>query len=167
MTNMKRIHSVTVKRIPDMHYRGEDTIGTFDNEAKSEYAIELDSPCYGYRYEGFTFYNAPVDNYLGEDPADIRKYVEQDYARMKQYQLGEFDYYGVRAEAVYSVDSEKGSPIQKVTSGGLWGIESDAGDYFQEIETEQLSELRDQLSALGFSKRAIATAFKTVERQAA
>jgi hypothetical protein len=43
----------------------------------------------------------------------------------------------------------------------LWGIESDMSRTDkEEIITEQLAELKDQLAALGFSKRAISQAFK-------
>ena len=53
--------------------------------------------------------------------------------------------------------------MQEITSGGLWGIESDSDKaYLGEIETEQLSELREQLRAVGFGTRAITTAFKTL-----
>ncbi len=54
---------------------------------------------------------------------------------------------------------------QTITSGGLWGIESDAGKYFEEVEREELAALCDQLHALGFSKRTIAAAFRSVERK--
>jgi hypothetical protein len=58
-----------------------------------------------------------------------------------------------------------GNTCQTITSGGLYGIESDSdADYFAEVEQEQLAELRGQLHVIGFSKRAIASAFKNVER---
>jgi len=55
--------------------------------------------------------------------------------------------------------------MQEITSGGLWGIESDFDRaYLSEIEADELYELRKQLTAVDFSKRAIATACKNIER---
>jgi hypothetical protein len=51
--------------------------------------------------------------------------------------------------------------VQKITSGGLWGIESDSDrSHFAEVTAEELADLKAQLLALGFSKRAISQAFK-------
>jgi hypothetical protein len=38
-------------------------------------------------------------------------------------------------------------------------------DYIKEVEAEELANLKDQLLALGFSRRAIATAFKNVQEE--
>ena len=162
--NKKRILSIKVIQQTDMHYNGEDSIGTFDMEAKSEYAIPLEhwEESHGYRYDGgFKFYNAPVHNYTGELPEDIRKYVQQDYASMRSYNAGEWDYIGISAQA--TIQLADSAPIQVITSGGLWGIESNAGDYLKEVGQEQLSELRAQLKAIGFSSRAISAAFKNIK----
>ena len=52
--------------------------------------------------------------------------------------------------------------IQDISSGGLWGVESDSDKaYFAEVAGEELAELKSQLQALGFSKRAISQAFKS------
>jgi hypothetical protein len=164
--NAKRILSVKIIHETDMHYNGEDSIGTFDTEAKSEYAIPLEywDESHGYRYDGgFKFYNAPVGNYAGESPEDIRKYVQQDYASMRFYNAGEWDYIGILA--VCTVQVTPNGPIQKLSSGGLWGIESNAGDYLEDVAQEQLSELKVQLKAIGFSARAISTAFKSAKTE--
>lgn len=56
--------------------------------------------------------------------------------------------------------------MQEITSGGLWGVESDSDrKYLADIDTEQLSELREQLRAVGFSTRAISTAFRDVSHE--
>ena len=96
---------------------------------------------------------------------DVRKYVRQDYERMESLNRGDWCFLGVEAVAVYSVGGTPAT-LQTVTSGGLWGIESDGnGDDMKEIESEQLSELHEQLHAIGFSKRAISAAFKNVQRE--
>jgi len=61
--------------------------------------------------------------------------------------------------------SSKDSLIQHLTSGGLWGIAFDSdAKYLEEIEAEQLAELRNILHQIGFSNRAISAAFKNVQR---
>ena len=95
----------------------------------------------------------------------------KDYARSEAMNAGEFCFIGIRADAEYSVPrlandgkpSNLGYLAQEMTSGGLWGIESDSSpEYLKEIEQEQLSELKSQLKAIGFSSRAISAAFKNI-----
>lgn len=81
---------------------------------------------------------------------------------MESLHRGDWCYIGITAQAEVVVEGV----CQTIHSGGLWGTESDSDKaYLAEIETEQLGELRTQLHALGFSKRAIATACHNVERQ--
>jgi hypothetical protein len=111
----------------------------------------------------YRYFNGNVENYKGESPEDIRKYILQDYELMERLQRGDWCYIGIRAEAEVSIPSGDASILQEITSGGLWGVESDSDkDYIASIEGEELGELRKQLYALGFSKRAIATACKNV-----
>jgi hypothetical protein len=108
----------------------------------------------------YRYFNGCVENYKGESPADIRQHIRQDYERMESLHRGDWVYIGLRAEAQVVVDGM----VQEITSGGLWGIESDSGrEYLAEVETEELASLRQQLRALGFGTRAISTAFKNVE----
>lgn len=165
MKNGKRILTVKFERPTDEFNDDEDHLGTYDMEAKSEFAIPLEhwEDSRGYRYDGgFKFYNGPVGNYTGELPEDIKTYVQQDYEQMKRYNAGEFDYVGVIAKAEIQIGD--GQPIQRIRSGGLWGIESDCEDYLQDVEQDELNDLKNQLLGLGFSKRAISTAFKNVQK---
>lgn len=110
----------------------------------------------------YRYFNGNVENYKGESPADIRKYVRQDYKRMESLNAGNWCFIGIRAEA--DVQTAHGAVIQTISSGGLWGIESDAGDdHIKETIQDELDSLKTELTALGFSKRAIATAFKDVQ----
>jgi hypothetical protein len=111
-----------------------------------------------------------------EDQQPDASYLEQEGLgfedRLQQYRDGQFSFVGVQAEAEVLIPatehehSTKGHAIvQRITSGGLWGIESDSdAPYFVEIEKEQLDELAQQLYGLGFSKRAVSAAFKNVVR---
>lgn len=114
----------------------------------------------------YRYFNGCVENYKGESPADIRKYVRQDYERMERLQHGDWGYIGVRAEAEILIPSNDHSIAQAITSGGLWGIESDSDtSYLKDIEDEELSELSKQLHSVGFSKRAISAAVKNAMRE--
>lgn len=108
------------------------------------------------------FFNPNVENYKGLSHAEIRQYTRQDYKRMESGQRGNWCMIGIRAEARVQLVS---TLVQEITSGGLWGIESDSDRaHFEEVEAGQLAELRDELKALGFSQRAISQAFKKLER---
>lgn len=121
------------------------------------------------RHNEHSYFN-PSSNYKGESPEDIRKYVRQDYERMESLNAGNWCYIGIRADAAISIrdtsDDNLYYTTQQITSGGLWGIESDSDkSYLAETEQEQLSELRQQLKALGFSTRSISAAFKNIKRK--
>ena len=88
------------------------------------------------------------------------KSVEEDYRRMEQLNRGDWCFFGISAEAEIVVNGV----IQTIRSGGLWGIESDSGDaYFREVGNEQLSELRDTLTQLGFTEEQLIDAFHGAE----
>lgn len=53
--------------------------------------------------------------------------------------------------------------VQRITSGGLWGIESDSGDYLAEVEADELAALRQELGKIGFGERQISAAMRNVE----
>ncbi len=121
------------------------------------------------RGHDYRYFNPQVDSGVTDDD-EQRKYAMQDYDRAKDYGQSWW-FMGVKAEAQISIPDGgrtaygQTRTIQRIASGGLWGIESDSEDsYFTEIEDEELSQLKDQLHALGFSKRAISVAFRNVER---
>jgi hypothetical protein len=113
----------------------------------------------------FRYFN-PSFNYVtkegrpaeGLTPEDVRKYTRQDYDRMESLNAGNWCYIGIRAEAQVNVT---GNLVQRITSGGLYGVESDSDrSYFAEVQADELANLKTELLALGFSKRAIAQAFQ-------
>jgi hypothetical protein len=92
---------------------------------------------------------------IDPDPSYLEQEGFED--RLREYRNGQFYYVGVRVLA----DIQVGNIIQTVSSGGLWGIEDDSDEsYFADVIQDELTELREQLYALGFSKRAIAAAVK-------
>jgi hypothetical protein len=84
-----------------------------------------------------------------------------DQKRLNDYYSGSFCFLGVVAFAEigipFTVITGKGEQInyykiEKISSGGLWGIESDSDEpYLKDIEKEQLSELKQYLKQLNVS----------------
>lgn len=108
----------------------------------------------------YQYFNPCHENYEGCDHAESVKCCLRDYERMESLCREQWCFIGIRAEAEVSLAD---GVLQTVTSGGLWGIESDSGDsYLREVEQEELANLRVQLTAMGFSKRAVSKAFQDV-----
>lgn len=78
--------------------------------------------------------------------------VYEDYARLEAYNRGDWCMVGVWAEAEVVLT---GNCVQKIRSGGLWGIESDSGEYLTEVAKEEVEQLKDELIALGFRRSTI------------
>lgn len=95
---------------------------------------------------------------------DIEKYGLEQVSQWINEDLDRFDSCGIswhmmqiRAEAtilVYGVE-------QRITSGGLFGVESDSGEsYINDVKQEELHNLETILLELGFSREEIALARK-------
>jgi hypothetical protein len=145
----KKITKITLKREldtdPDLSW-----IGTFDNEAKSEFAIEHEPD----NHRTFNWFNPQ------EGAVENKKQAKRDYDRMMAYENGHWNMIGIKAVAEVQT-SENGREwlINHISSGGLWGIESDSDEeYKKEIEQEQLAELTDALLAFGFTAEEIKNA---------
>ena len=141
----------------------EDELYDLEDEVKSELLKkELDSldlhdcPQWNREYNFFLPYAG------GEEPGtkDYQTYGLQDYKRMEGLNNGDWNFIGIIAKA--EIITESGT-LQTIRSCGLWGIESDAGSYLDEVGKEELENLRGELTALGFGRRAIDYAFKSVE----
>jgi hypothetical protein len=142
--SMKRIHKVTIKRMVDDI---RDTVCEEHIEIKDENCAVCDRE-----------WNQQTGNYVG-----IRADAEVLIPLYEMHSASCTEINEKRAKYVCECSS-KDSLIQHITSGGLWGVEASAsGAYLAEIVEEQLSELSRVLHTLGFSKRAIAAAFKSVE----
>ena len=84
------------------------------------------------------------------DPFPDASYLETpDFEdRFQQYRNGDFSFIGISAEAEIVVNGV----CQTITSGGLWGIESDSDQqYLSEVEQEEVDQLKAILQSLGFS----------------
>lgn len=84
---------------------------------------------------------SPMD-YLYQDP----DYKEEDDARLATWRSGEWHFIGIRAVATIEVTSNGTSIVHKLTSAGLWGIESDSGeDYLNEVYHDECQALMRDL----------------------
>ena len=88
----------------------------------------------------------------GETPGtkDFFKYGMQDFKRMEGLTRGDWYFIGIVAEAVVEYETNAyGMPVsyrlETFTSSGLWGVESDAGDYLDEVEKDELADLKRHL----------------------
>ena len=169
MKNGKRIVKIEIERMFD---ESPDTswLGEFSNRADTQFAIDHQERSGSNRVK--QWFNPgtvedfdPNASWIPAGAENKREYwhtamiknAEQDYARMCSLCNGEFEFIGIGAKAHVTVDNV----CQTITSGGLWGIESDSEEsYLKEEEQNQLAELRSILYEMGFSKRAISTAIK-------
>lgn len=142
-----------------------------DNPARAEYwsrkADRLSAkwddlnriPAYNREYRFFV-------PYAGGEPVGSKNWrlnAKQDFDRMQSFSNGDWCHLGIMTHAEITLPGS--DIVQRITSGGLWGVQSDSGEeYLSEVEQEELTALAAELAALGFGKRAIALAMKAVER---
>jgi hypothetical protein len=92
--------------------------------------------------------NKDVKN-LGWD--EIKRYLDEDAERLAAYNRGEWGMVGIRAsvELHLPTGNNGGYIIHRVTSPGLWGIESDSDEsYFDEVFKGECGELESMLETL-------------------
>lgn len=90
---------------------------------------------------------------INSKDSEERKYALQDKKRLEAYYNDEWYFIGIQAKAEIRINGIS----QVITSGGLWGIESDSGDdYFNKIYQDEKEDLKNSLLELGFSEKEIA-----------
>jgi len=87
-----------------------------------------------------------------EDWRKVLKWIKEDEARIDAYGR---DWYmiGIRAVATLHFPQQftESKIIQRISSPGLFGIESDSDDYFEDVEEEQIATLLDMLEVMHVS----------------
>lgn len=152
----KRIVKITFKKeedyCPDLSYLGEYKSQPGDDDKTIDRQERGDRERNQHRYFIAAMSGAETGN---------PNSVEQDYKRMEDYG-GDWYMMYLRCEAEVVINGI----MQKVTSGGLGGVESDSDDsYFEEIKEEQLEELADVLRSMAFSEEQITTAFQEMKEE--
>jgi hypothetical protein len=90
----------------------------------------------------------PDTSYLDQEEFEDRK---------AQYERGDFSFVGVRVEAEVEINGV----IQKISSGGLWGIESDSDKkHLREVAKEEYDQLVGILKSMGIKS---VPSFKSVK----
>lgn len=149
----KMILSIKFERLidtdPDLSFPDLSFLGEYSDKAKSDLAIDREAQGDMGRNE-FRYFN-PTN-------AENKKQAQQDYDRAETYNKGDWCMLGIRAEAQITLGS---NIVQSITSGGLWGLESDNDKtFFVEEAQNQLNELARELRQLHFSDKAIDKAMK-------
>jgi hypothetical protein len=91
-----------------------------------------------------------------EDPDASYLDDPENADRRAEFERGDFAFVGVRAEAEVVVEGVS----QTLTSGGLWGIESDSGEeYVREVAAEEYGDLRKILTSIGVPTAQLPTKF--------
>ena len=141
---MIKIKSVKIK----WEYDAYADVSWLDNTAE-----------YHYGKDGKNWNHVPMETKRevilehGSLMAACEYYAKQDQERLQDFYDGEWHMQGCIAEATVSYPITPLSTacrLQDFTSGGLWGIESDSDDgYREEVEKEQLAELKEHLEQFG------------------
>jgi len=149
---MKKILKITIKRMADEG--GEaDYLGVYSNEP-GEPSKTIDRRTLKHCGPG------QLPFFIAENVENWEQALA-NYTRMEAGMRGEWCLIGIKAEAEVHLT---GNTVQRITSGGLWGIESDSEEnYFKQIEGEQLAELAEELEAIGFTAEEIKAAFDKAE----
>lgn len=81
--------------------------------------------------------------------AKVLGWIRQNEERLEAYNRGSWWCVGIVAEATILLPHGTARKIQTISSGGLWGIESDSSnDYFKSEEDGQIDEVLGYLKAL-------------------
>lgn len=103
------------------------------------------------RQDGFWPSRDPNANgYIGEHtPAEFEAALMAANDRMAAWAKGDWEFVGVIARADIAVPIGQGCFTSfTIDSAGLWGVESDAGDYLDEVFEQEKAELLSNLKTL-------------------
>ena len=152
-----KIESIKIKHMsdesPDLSWLGEYTDELYNGvivRRYDEFYENLDEDMeIPERGREFRFFK-PCAGDEKHGTKEYYKYGMQDYKRAEDYNNGYFSLIGIQAEAVVSYPSGNGSRrLEWLTSAGLWGIESDSGDYLDEVTKDELEDLKRHLEHFG------------------
>lgn len=148
----KKIISIKIKKMvdesADTSYLGEYSARRAKFSFDREFLRDMNRNELRY----FNPYTNPLEGKTQKERKELYDQAKQQYERMESLNRGNWQYIGIQAEAQIEINGT----LEYITSGGLWGIESDSGrDYIDEVGKEQMAELKGLLRELGFSKRQI------------
>lgn len=163
---MKKILSIAIVQAADDASSTADSLGRYTDKPGNEWAINREARGDMLNSE-YRYWTPEPNNVIGMAEEDRTTCIEQDYLRCEAHGRGEWSYIGVYAEAVIRLGVNQ-DLCQNIQSGGSWGNASDESPgYLATIAGDQLSELRGELLAIGFTVSDIAKAVETLKRKAA
>lgn len=94
---------------------------------------------------------ARVVEQFGSIEAACREYAREDAQRIRDFRAGDWWFESCRAVAEVRYELYDGSfRIERLSSGGVYGIESDCGEeYRQEVESQEMADLQAHLARFG------------------
>jgi len=88
--------------------------------------------------------------WVGDNPErSFEDHLQAAHDRMAAFERGDWGYVGVRARALCLVVQNGYGTCINIDSAGLWGIESDAGDYLDEVYAEEVDNLKSMIAQMG------------------
>ena len=132
------------KRIAEYY---ENLIQIMENVINEKFE-EHDCPHYHREYNYFK----PEARGEKEGSPEYQEYGKRDFERMENLNNGEWSFIGIVAVAeVRTLHSEnpRTERVHEITSGGIWGVESDSGEYLLELAQEELDDLKSELEQFG------------------
>jgi len=97
---------------------------------------------------------------IEDDCPDVSYLTQDEFSnRLGEYQKGNFFFVGVRAQCEVLIPMGENTFVTlKLTSPGIWGIESDSSDeYLHEVAEDEKAVLLEMLSKLGASPEPVPT----------
>ncbi len=144
----KEISSIKIKQYfdsdPDTSFLGEYS----NKRAKFSFDRQFLGDMNRNEYRYFNPYPNPLEGKTQKERKELYQWAKQNYERMESLNNQNWFFFGLKAEAEIIINGV----IQNISSGGLWGIESDSNrSYIEDIIKEEIADLKDQLKEIGFS----------------
>ena len=143
----KEIRSIKIKQYfdsdPDTSFLGEYS----NKRAKFSFDRQFLGDMNRNEYRYFNPYPNPLTGKTQKEKKELYQWAKQNYERMESLNNQNWFFFGLVVEAEIIINGV----IQNISSGGLWGIESDSDrSYLQEIIKDEITDLKDQLKEIGF-----------------
>lgn len=82
------------------------------------------------------------------EPAKFASEMRKARTRMTRWQNGHWSYVGVRARACCFIVKNGVGTYINIDSPGLWGIESDSGEYLDEVYADEIATVKEIIEAM-------------------
>ncbi|RPI56254.1 MAG: hypothetical protein EHM49_00765 [Deltaproteobacteria bacterium] len=170
---MKKIGKVQIIKEVDCYTDTSSWLGEYTDKFEEGVIVRKAKEFYEKLPEDYDFpekgvYYRCFKPVAGDEKVGTKEYYEygmQDYERAEGLEKGDWCFMGIHARAEVLTSDDGGNWLRnRLSSRGLWGIESDSDkEYFKEVEKEELAILKKVLITFGFTIREIEKAYKSIE----